>query len=321
MTPEPGWLERVREGCGFVASQARLVSIDDVALDRFAERLASSAERATSDGSSLRLGDAGVTVAFVLTFNAVNFGSGWHPHLVKIPGRSGSVTIMTRLHERFRTAGPFTARELQALTPRDCASVFGQPFAPPVDVLMTLFSRALGDLGALLVTEYDGSYTSVVEAAGGSAERMVELLLAMPLFRDVATYRGREVPFLKRAQIVPADLARAFDGEGWGSFADLDRLTIFADNLVPHVLRLEGVLVFDPDLVRSIEAGELIGAGSEAEVEIRAVAVEAAERLVARVQARGPRLPAWELDHLLWQMGQDRRYKAVPRHRARSPYY
>ncbi|WP_334142102.1 queuosine salvage family protein [Rhabdothermincola sp.] len=304
-----------------MAAQARLVSIDAAALDRFAERLASSAERAANDGSSLRVGDSETTVAFVLTFNAVNFGSGWHPHLVKVPGRSGSVTIMTRLRERFRTMGPFTAQELQVLTPRDCASVFGQPFAPPVDALMTLFSRALGDLGTLLVTEYDGSYTALVEAAGGSTESMVDLLLAMPLFRDVATYRGRDVPILKRAQIVPADLARALDGEGWGSFAGLDRLTIFADNLVPHVLRLEGVLVFDPALVRSIEAGELIGAGSEAEVEIRAVAVEAAERLVARLQARGCHLPAWELDHLLWHMGQDARYKAVPRHRARNPYY
>lgn len=319
--PEPGWLERVREGCAFVASQARLVSIDDAALDRFAERLASSVERVTSHGPPLRVGDAGTTVAFVLTFDAVNFGSGWHPHLVKLPGRSGSVTIMTRLHERFRAVGPFTDRELQALTPEDCASVFGQPFVPPVDALMALFSRALGDLGSLLVTDYDGSYTSLVEAAGGSAEKLVELLVAMPLFRDIATYRGRDVPILKRAQIVSADLARAFEGVGWGWFADLDRLTIFADNLVPHVLRLEGVLVFDPALVRSIEAGELIGAGSEAEVEIRAVAVEAAERLVTRVQARGTHLSAWELDHLLWQMGQDPRYKAVPRHRARSPYY
>ncbi len=38
--------------------------------------------------------------------------------------------------------------------------------------------------------------------------------------------------FYKRAQIVASDLALA----GVARFADLDRLTIFADNLVPHVL-------------------------------------------------------------------------------------
>ena len=44
--------------------------------------------------------------------------------------------------------------------------------------------------------------------------------------------------FYKRAQILPADLALA----GVAQFADLDRLTLFADNLVPHVLRCDGVL-------------------------------------------------------------------------------
>ena len=55
----------------------------------------------------------------------------------------------------------------------------------------------------------------------------------MPLFDD----RG----FWKRAQILPNDLALA----GVAHFADLDRLTIFADNLVPHVLRIDGVLVYE----------------------------------------------------------------------------
>ena len=56
----------------------------------------------------------------------------------------------------------------------------------------------------------------------------------MPFFDDVG--------FWKRAQIVPNDLALA----GVAEFDDLDRLTIFADNLVPHVLRVDGVLRLRP---------------------------------------------------------------------------
>ena len=56
---------------------------------------------------------------------------------------------------------------------------------------------------------------------------------------------------------------------------------MFADNLVPHVLRLDGVLWFDPELVARIERGELIEHGSPEEVEIRACAVHAVELLVA----------------------------------------
>ena len=46
-------------------------------------------------------------------------------------------------------------------------------------------------------------------------------------------------PFFKRAQITPNDLALA----GVAEFDDLDRLTIFADNLVPHVLHVDPLFV------------------------------------------------------------------------------
>jgi hypothetical protein len=50
------------------------------------------------------------------------------------------------------------------------------------------------------------------------------------------------------------------------------------------VLRLDGILRFDPTLVARIDAGELIGHGSPEEVEIRACALHAVELLVS---ARG----------------------------------
>src|SRR5439155_22529432 len=169
-------------------------------------------------------------------FNAINFGSGWHPHLTKLHGCSGSVTIMTLLRQRFDDAGPFSAEELIGLTPQDSARLFGQRLRPPVDELMALFAQSVNDLGRFLLERFGGSFEALVAAAGSSAARLVELLQEMPMYRDVATYRGRPVPFLKRAQLTASDL---------GCFDDLDRLTLFADNLVPHVLRLDGVLVFD----------------------------------------------------------------------------
>jgi hypothetical protein len=89
------------------------------------------------------------------------------------------------------------------------------------------------------------------------------------------------VPILKRAQIAASDLAGTLSGQGWGRFSELDRLTIFADNLVPHVLRIDGILRFDPELLEMVERGQLLEPGSEPAAEIRDVAVHAVELMVA----------------------------------------
>ncbi len=78
-------------------------------------------------------------------------------------------------------------------------------------------------------------------------------------------------------------------------FGDLDRLTIFADNLVPHVLRVDGVLRYDDPLAARIDAGELLEPGRE-EREIRACALHACESIAAElgVPPRDPRHVAVE---------------------------
>jgi hypothetical protein len=143
----------------------------------------------------------------------------------------------------------------------------------------------------------------------------------MEFYRDVARHRDLEVPFYKRAQITCLDLATALGGKGLGRFGDLDQLTLFADNLVPHVLRTLGVLVYDPALVRRIDAGELIESQSVEEVEIRAVAVHAVERLSESCARRGFEVRPHALDGILWTLGQRPDIKARPRHRTRCTFY
>jgi hypothetical protein len=118
-------------------------------------------------------------------------------------------------------------------------------------------------------------------------------------------------PFYKRAQIVPHDLALA----GVAEFGDLDRLTIFADNLVPHVLRCDGVLIYDDDLAAQIDGGATLPLGG-AEREIRACALHACELIAARTGV-APRA----IDNWLWNRGQAPAYKARPRHRCRTVFY
>ena len=92
-------------------------------------------------------------------------------------------------------------------------------------------------------------------------------------------------------------------------FPDIDRLTIFADNLVPHVLRLDGVLVYSDELAHAVDAGCELPAGGEFERELRGCAVHACELLATRLG-----VPARALDNWLWNRGQHPPYSERPAH-------
>jgi hypothetical protein len=315
--------DRIRQACAEVASRARHVGIDETRVAEWAAALpATSGEAPGLDPAHHFTGDEAATVAFVLALDAVNFGSGYFPHLAKLPGLSGYFTVATRLTERYRAAGPLTSAELAAITPEGCTALFVQdPGNAVVAVLMNLFARAWNDLGRLLLERHGGDARALLAAANGKAERLVELLAEMPFYRDVASHDGTAVPLYKRAQLTAADLHLALGGAGLGHFEDLDELTIFADNLVPHVLRLDGVLRVDPDVVRRIDASELIPPGAAEEVELRACAVHAVEQIREAVARTGRVVTAMQLDYLLWNRGQLLQYKARPRHRTRTVYY
>jgi Queuosine salvage protein len=305
-------VDDVRRACAWVAGRARAVRIREEAIEPYARALAPPAPGAALDPElHLVFGPLETRAAFYLTLDAVNFGSGWFPTLRKRPGLSGYGTLAASLRERFVNRGPWSARQLASIEHAEVASVTGQD---PGHELVRLWTDSLRALGQRVAAEHGGDWLDVVASAGGSAVGMVEVLADFASYEgDVSEYDGRPVPFYKRAQIATADLHLGEVVE----FDDVGRLTMFADNLVPHVLRLDGVLEFDRDLVRRIDAGELLEHGSPEEVEMRACAVQAVELIVA---ARGD-TSAQAVDYLLWNRGAAARYKAHPRPRARTTAY
>jgi putative queuosine salvage protein len=303
--------DELRTACARVAENARHVQIDDAELSSYAASLPAPGPRREPDPEAHLLdGTPEELAAFWLTLDAINFGSGWFPTLRKRPGRSGYFTVAIGIREQFADRGGWTAQELSRIEPVELARAIGQD---PRHELIALFVRSLRDLGARVSVERGGSFISVVDAAPRSAIELVDLLAGWDCFADTSIYEGVRLPFLKRAQIATADLAHA----GLARYDDLARLTMFADNLVPHVLRVDGVLRCDPHLIDRIERGELIEHGSPEEVEIRACAVHAVELIAA---AR-PGSSAAEIDTVLWNRGQRPRYKRVPRHRTRCTAY
>jgi hypothetical protein len=299
--------EHVRTSCAQIARSAQSVQID-------VERL--GAYDPGADGAPV-VGDPGLdpvrhyldgapadVALYTLALDTINFGSGWFPTLSKrvdpATGRgvSGYFTVAWNLADAFRIDGPWGVDDLRAMSTARLAGVLGQRADHE---LMSLYTQALRELGRFLG---DRSALDLIASAGGSADR-----LAATLAGGLAFYDDRG--FFKRAQIVPNDLALA----GVAAFGDLDELTIFADNLVPHVLRCDGILVYAPELAARIDAEQLLPAGAQ-EREIRACALHACELLSARLG-----VPARVLDMWLWTRGQAPELKARPRHRCRTVYY
>jgi hypothetical protein len=316
--------DEVRASCAQIAAEARSVRIDINAAAQFkpADPPALNPEYHYLEGEPADVAD------YMLTLDTINFGSGWFPTLRKreLDGRpvSGYFTVSWALADHVRAHGPPTGAWLSRVSTVEIAEILAQS---PDNELMSLYSQALRSLGRFLSgTPASESSTvrsersapsrqasceqnprrtlDLVAEAGRSAERLAEMLaLGMAMFND----RG----FYKRAQIVANDLALA----GVAEFIDLDRLTIFADNLVPHVLRRDGVLIYDKQLAARIDRGEHLALGG-VEREIRACALHACELISQRSG-----VPARTIDTWLWTRGQAPEYKAHPRHRCQTVFY
>lgn len=301
--------DEVRAACAWVAELTRSVRIEEEKIAEYAEELVDAAGSAPEQGvpSTTNPEDA---AAFAICMNAINFGSGWWPTIRKRPGHSGYATMAAGVSERFADAGPWSAEELVAINAGEVATVVGQELDHP---LMEQFAAALRDVGAHLLGDHGGRSLGVVEAAD-SVPALAGTLAQWDAFADASIYDGRRVPFYKRAQLAAADLHRA----GVAKLPGIERLTAFADNLVPHVLRIDGVLKLDPALAAKLEAEELLMHGSPEEVELRACAVHTVELIAA---AGDDRLTPAEIDSALWNRGRDRRYKSLPRPRSRNTAY
>jgi hypothetical protein len=265
-------------------------------------------------------GDFEKTINYFFVLDSINFGSGYFPHLKTIPGKTGYFTVAAKLKQELIRRDFLDCNFLTNVSPEECCRIFDQNHNQrAVFELMQLFAQAMNQLGEFVQSQYAGSFSELLKSADGSAARLVELLAEMPFYQDKATYENFEVFFMKRAQITVSDLNIALAKKNETLFKDIEQLTIFADNLVPHVLRVDGILTYSPELQEMVDNQRLIEAGSEFEIEMRAAAVHTVE-LIKTIAADSARpVTAQQLDYHLWNRGQANCYRQP--HLTRSRFY
>lgn len=290
----------IRGGFAWVAKKSQHVSINEKALQNLSDTLQPLAQDDVFDTTHHYIGDLAGTTAYVLVLDTLNFGSGYESYLRKegweFVDDSFYFTFSTRLKEYFEQNGIIEAQTLSHIQLEDTARILklniNQAYSFDFARIATL---ALREFGQEVEKYYGGSYISFVQRAAGHAESLVGNLSHLTYFNDVHNYKGVPIPFYKRAQITAADLHLAYGRLGQGLFSDIDSLTMFPDNSVPHILRRKGVLEYTTKLAQKIDGGMLLASGSEEEIEIRACAGHVVELI-----AKAKNMTSMDVDHILW---------------------
>lgn len=303
-----------------VASRAQHVTIRHAAIPAYIDGLLRQYSLTTKlDDNHLVTLNAEETACYILALDSLNFGSGYFRQ-ARDDGASFGYTLFARsLKSGFAKGRLNEPRKWIACTPSDFHSLFNIPAGsfPSLDALFALFADHLATSGNRILTDYDGRVLNLITSARNSAVSLVETLSAWPAFADRASYHGMAVPLLKRAQIFAADLHLA----GIAPFHDMDRLTIFADNRVPHVLRCDGILGYAPELEQKIDAKIPIDSGSAEETELRACAIHAAELMKQAARKTGHNVTSVNIDHILWRRGAEPAISQRPTHRTLTVWY
>jgi len=164
------------------------------------------------------------------------------------------------------------------------------------------------EVGEVLTQKYDGHFYNLVAASGnrlfnggkGMVERLVD---DFPSFDDSVEHNGKRIVFNKRAQLACGTAYERFEGEL--PLEDVEEITIFADYVLPKGLRDLGILCYEDSLAKRVDNQELIYAGSQEELEIRASTIHAADYLTKAINlyrddGEGEAINALHMDAKLW---------------------
>ncbi len=161
---------------------------------------------------------------------------------------------------------------LARVTRSDLARIFrGNIEMPMLDERVEI----LHETGRVLVNTYGGRFYNFVRSASprcyDNGKGLVEKLVAeFPRFRDVSRYNGHEIKIYKLAQLGVWMLYAGLHSTGGFRLEDPEKMTAFADYIVPAALRVMNILSYSPELEKTINTHQMVPRDSPREIEIRA---------------------------------------------------
>eukprot|EP00249_Psilotum_nudum_P003992 c17513_g1_i2 orf=190-1242(+) len=347
--------EAVRASSAWVVRHASHVSINPSGIEKVLDQLGGNVPMIRWDFEGIHYFDDGpLTVQYLLVLDALNFCF-WPDGELEYDHLAAGLT-----RALLADKSVFSASRLKRITGLGLRKMLGWPKELPLEDERARLLQEVGieleknfeGQAANLVTSANGSAVTLVKLVtrhfpayrlykkrkkkhrarpldqilvceGGTIYRLLVPYHAICAagFRDHSVYKGHQIFLYKRAQIFVGDLWGAFKGQGFGAFRDIGAITMFADNFVPAVLRHLGILSYSSSLSSIVDACKELPSGSEEEVEIRACAIIAVEKLRELLRYKfGKEILSVQLDWWLWSSGKPSD-EILPYHRTKTIYY
>jgi hypothetical protein len=323
-----------RSSCQHAVEVARDVSVNQAAVERFAEFLDVRSVREilhTPMGENCdtlpdEFENGREAANFAIVFSLAQLGHGFRYELHQLCGRGASQTVtlgIRTLHSR----GGLGAKRLQSLTGPEIYDAFVLPSDPMVATLAQQLQAVLNQAGMVLErlgfeNFADFCQANLPDGVHAPAATIVrQLANHFPAFNDQAIlHDGSRVVLLKKAALATGELRRLAGPHESRYLLDQDFRKVIApvDNVIPAMLVYRGILLLSPRLHRTIhkERTSLPRGGQEAE--LRAVALAACERVLA---AAGNPCSALQLGYYLWRSGKEPGARQFARHHTRDTVF
>lgn len=287
------------------------------------------------------------------TLHLLNIGHG-HKRMLKElglgrykDGTAGSAFV-TMLQGVGRAAtssgGAMTAQRMATWPPSDTCEFFGLPESSQLANQVTtvlketgviLLNKGFKSLGSLILEMLTNHSANANAPTVTTVNEFVAFLVTLiPAFYDCAEYtlcNGTQITvhIYKKAFMLARDVATRFNSSRQMMqpllLANVESLTVMADNVLPAVLRSRGVLHLSKEGQDIMQRNDgVIPARSKLEIELRAVSIEACEQIVAAINNNSKeeegsvnfnKVTAAELDLWLWGvLGKEKGLRSAPRH-------
>jgi len=353
--PKDDYIEAVRNSCKELQKENEkdnTVKLSDEKIDEFVEMIKSnnleSFGKYYDTNNPLRVPLKFDTLEEELNFVALNallaFGSGWRDELHDACNRGAANTIkfgIISMHISKMQYG--TINHMAGLTINDISSIFQIPLLgeekanenmPGITVstqhclrefaekLQNVFHKTAQDLKkggyrslAQFIMYLINSTKNEINRAEVILKGIVNILT---VFQDSAVVNGKEVFIFKKAQLFVYSLYKAFHKKyPLFDIKGVEKLTIFADNVIPTVLIELGVLIPSSEVLLAIKSKKNMSK-SNTDVKLRAASIVACEKVVQKLKEQNIKymdneILETDIDTYIWNLGKEEKYRGLNR--------